>query len=422
MKTFISISLCISIHLVGWTQNIIQAEYFIDTDKGFGNNTLLNVTPMTDGNFPFTVNLAGIAKGTHTLYLRTKDSDGKWSLTARKSIDILATVDKNKIPTGEYFFDTDPGFGAATAITISPKDSIILQNFAAIVSNLQPGYHKLFTRLQDDYGNWSLTSRHNVEVIRDTTGGLVKMVEYFFGTDPGFGNCACVTFASPSKDGTFSFTIPASQIPANYKNLYFRVKDSSNYNWSITQWKDSTTLPLTFLDFSAIKQNNTAQLNWKTTNEVNTAYFNVQRSKDAINFITAGKVTAKGAGSGNNNYDYADDISYVKEGKIFYRLEQADKDGKVTYSKIISIVTAENNQYVIAPNPAKDFFTVINNRNAATGNATLLVRDIAGHTVLQQRLMNASSQNINISKLAKGIYIVKIVASGTVQTKKLLVQ
>ena len=40
-----------------------------------------------------------------------------------------------------------------------------------------------------------------------------------------------------------------------------------------------------------------------------------------------------------------------------------------------------------------------------------------------KRIRTASElQNINISTLAKGMYIVKIIASGTVQTQKLVVQ
>lgn len=422
MKIYITIFYLICISILSSGQNVTQIEYFVDVDAGFGKNTLVNVTPSADAGFPITVNINNAAAGFHKLYIRTKDSDGKWSQTSRRTIEVLKTAAENIITEGEYFFDTDPGFSNAASIIVSAKDSAIMQNFTANVTSLPPGYHKLYGRFKDLYGNWSQTFRRNIEVIKSDSS-YINLVEYFFDTDPGFGNCASAIFASPSKDSTFTFTIPASQIPASYKNLYFRVKDSSNYNWSITQWKDSSaTLPLTFLDFSVVKRNNTAQLNWKTTNEVNTAYFNVQRSTDAINFIAVGKVTAKGAGAVNNKYDYADDITHIQVGKIFYRIEQADKDGKVTYSRITSIVTEENSQYVITPNPAKDFFTVINNRNAATGNATLLISDLAGHTVLQQKLMSASSQNINILGLTKGMYIVKIVASDIVQTKKLLVQ
>lgn len=421
MKIYIVILYFMGISILAVGQNVTQIEYFIDVDAGFGKNTLVNVTPSEDGNFPLNVNISNASPGLHKLYLRIKDNDGKWSQTSRRTFEVLKTAAKNIITGGEYFFDTDPGFGNATSIIVSPNDSSIMQNFTATVTGLQPGYHKLYGRFKDLYGDWSQTFRRNIEVIKSDSS-YITVAEYFFDTDPGFGNCASATFAIPAQDSTFTFTIPASQVPANYDNFYLRVKDSSNYNWSFTNWIDRTTLPLTFLDFSVLKRNNMAQLNWITTNEVNTAYFNVERSTDAINFVTVSKVTAKGASSANNNYDYADDLTHLPGGKIFYRLEQADKDGKISYSKVVSIVIESNNKYVITPNPAKNFFTVSGNGNVQTGSATLLVRDLAGHTILQQRLSNTSSQTINISGLTKGMYIVRIIASGTVQTQKLLVQ
>lgn len=421
MKIYLAIFCLIGISSFTSAQNVTQVEYFLDEDAGFGKNTVVTVTPSADAAFPITVNINGATAGFHKLYIRTKDSDGKWSHTSRRTIEILKSEAKQVIVGGEYFFDEDPGFGAGTTITVSPQDSVIMQNFKAVVTGLTPGFHKMYLRMKDNYGNWGITVRQNVEVIKSDSS-YITLVEYFFDTDPGFGNCASATFAIPAQDSTFSFTIPASQVPANYDNFYLRVKDSSNYNWSLTNWIGRTTLPLTFLDFTVVKQNNIAQLNWQTANEVNTAYFNVQRSTDAINFTTVGKVTAKGARSVNNNYDYGDDIRNIQDGKIYYRLEQADKDGKISYSKVISIVVEGSNQYVITPNPAREFFTVLGNGSVEGANATLVIRDLAGHTVLQQKLVNASAQKINISGLAKGIYIVKIIASGSVHTQKLLVQ
>ncbi len=403
-------------------QTVTQVEYFLDTDAGFGKNALVTVSPSADGSFPINLSVGNVSAGFHKLYIRTKDSEGNWSLTSRKTIEVLNTAEKNIVTTGEYFFDTDPGFGAATAIAIASPDTVVMQNLSASVAGLQPGYHKLFTRVKDKYGSWSITSRHNVEVIKDTTGGLVTMVEYFFDTDPGFGNCASVTFATPSQNGTFGFTIPVGQIPASYKNLYFRVKDSGNYNWSITQWKDYAALPLTFLDFYVTRQNGNAQLTWKTTNEINTSHFNVQRSEDAVSFITIGKVTAKGAVAEINQYDYTDDLTSVANGKVYYRIEQADKDGKISYSKIASLVISSKSNYTITPNPAKDYFVVKGNRITGTQKVDLVVCDLAGHTVILQKMANAISEKVDISNLAKGMYIVKIIGASAVETHKLLVQ
>ncbi len=257
MKKYLATFCLISISFFTSAQNITQVEYFLDENAGFGKNTVVNVTPSADAAFPITVNANGAVPGFHKFYLRTKDSDGKWSQTSRRTIEILKSEAKQIVINGEYFFDEDPGFGAGISITVSPQDSVIMQNFKAVATGLTPGFHKMYLRLKDNYGNWGITVRQNMEIIKSDSS-YISLVEYFFDQDPGFGNCATVTFATPAQDGTFSFTIPKSQIPANYNNFYLRVRDSSNYNWSLTKWIDQKTLPLTFLDFTVVKRNNAA--------------------------------------------------------------------------------------------------------------------------------------------------------------------
>ncbi|MEO5893288.1 MAG: hypothetical protein ABIQ31_23760 [Ferruginibacter sp.] len=216
-------------------QNVIQVEYFLDADLGFGNNTLVNITPLPDGTFPFTVNLGGVSVGYHKLYIRTKDSDGKWSRTSRKNIEVTSPA-SSRVMTGEYFFDADPGFNAGNPITISSQDTAILQNFTAATATLPIGYHKLYIRLKDNNGNWGQAARRNMEVV-NLPVSVVKGGEYFFTSDPGVGNAFPVTFANPLADGTFSFNIPLDNIPTGADTLYVRVKDSVNQAWSLTRWQ-----------------------------------------------------------------------------------------------------------------------------------------------------------------------------------------
>lgn len=401
-------------------QNIIRAEYFIDADKGVGNNTAISVVPAADGSFPFTANLNGVAQGYHTLFVRTKDEVGNWSLAARKSIEVLATT-QNTVVKGEYFFDADPGFGNGAAINIAAPDSLLLQSFTASLSRLAAGDHKLFLRTEDANGAWSLTSRHNVEVVKDESGGKVFLVEYFFDTDPGVGNCASATFATPAADGTFTFTIPTNNLPPNWINLFLRVKDSSNYNWSLTARLPHSVLPVTLLSFTAQKQNSTAQLSWQTTNEVNASYFNIQRSEDGALFTTVGKVLAKGSHSSLNNYTYGDDISMLKPGVVYYRLQTVDKDGSTSYSRIVSIaIDKDGNRIVIYPNPAHQFFIV--DHLVAEAATDIAVKDLAGRTLLTQTTTGTATKQINISSLAKGVYVVVITANHHTETRKLVVE
>ncbi len=420
MKTFFIMLLLIAAHLAGHTQNIIGAEYFIDADKGVGNNTTISVTSAADGSFPFTANLAGVAQGYHTLFIRTKDETGNWSLTARKNIEVIATL-QNTIAKGEYFFDEDPGFDNGAAIGIATPDSLLAQNFTATLSGLAAGDHKMYLRTKDANGHWGITSRYNVEVVKDETGGKVFLVEYFFDTDPGFGNCASAVFATSAADGTFTFTIPTSNLPANPVSLFLRVKDSSNYNWSLTQWQSYAVLPLTLLSFTAQKQNSMAQLAWKTTNEVNTSYFNMQRSIDGVQFITVGKVTAKSNGASQTDYGFADDISTLANGTVYYRLQMIDKDGKISYSSIVSITIDRNDiRIVIYPNPAHRFFIV--DHLPAESKAYISVTDLAGRILIAQQATGLASQKINISMLTKGMYVVNITTNHHTEKRKLVIE
>ena len=59
---------------------IVKAEYFIDTDPGFGNGTPLTIsTPGDIINFTPTITTPVLPDGNHYLFIRTKDILGKWS-------------------------------------------------------------------------------------------------------------------------------------------------------------------------------------------------------------------------------------------------------------------------------------------------------------------------------------------------------
>ena len=86
MKNILFVAVLLLCSAVTTAQNVVQAEYFIDADAG-GNNTLVTLAnPSADGNYNLNINLAGLGIGYHKLYIRTKDSDGNWSFTARRNI------------------------------------------------------------------------------------------------------------------------------------------------------------------------------------------------------------------------------------------------------------------------------------------------------------------------------------------------
>ncbi len=143
---------------------------------------------------------------------------------------------------GEYFVDSDPGFGKATGFSVSHPDSGFSQTITIPYASFSgPGYHNLFLRTQDSNGNWSQTTRNFVEADGSTNMSEINKVEYFFNTDNGFGNNSFVQLdASP--DNTWNFIIPFDLIPTNWKpndTLSLRVQDNTNNLWSQTSFIDS---------------------------------------------------------------------------------------------------------------------------------------------------------------------------------------
>ena len=420
MKKILILLFCLGLSIASLGQNVVQGEYFIDTDLGVGNNTQVTFIPSSDNSFPFTIDLSSYTPGYHKLYIRTKDSGGNWSFTSRRNVEVLASEAKTIFVKGEYFIDTDPGFGMALPITITTPDSIILQNFSAVASALSEGYHKLYGRFRDNLGRWSQTFRRNMEVYKDVNNKVING-EYFYKTDNGFGNCTSVTFAVPSDDGSFVIDIPLNTIPAGADTLFVRVRDDIESRWSITQiLRNLKALPLTMLNFSAVKQFNIAQLHWQTTNEVNTAYFNIQRSTDAVHFSNVGVVNAANQ-NGVNDYSYADNIAGISASILYYRLQEVDFDGRATYSNIVTINPDEKKAgYGIYPNPAKDYFNLVSSKPEDLKGAKISVVDLSGQVVLKQTLLAAGNQKISTSSLAKGMYIIKIIKTTGVVTRKLL--
>ncbi len=267
--TAILLAITIGIHA---QSNTVQVEYFLDTDNGIGMNTVLDITsPDVDITETILADIpSSVSTGYHKLYVRVKDADGNWSQTIRKHIEIFAPIVENNVVMGEYFIDEDPEVGTAIAFNIIPQEEDIQQAFTAqILETVTIGYHKLYGRTKDSYGNWSHTFRKNIEVYLNPVTNLVE-IEYFFGDDLEFGNNAIVSIDEPEAGGTWSFNVPYPSGNYSFDDVLFvRVKDS-NEKWSITTildeigtlsneeslFKSTSIYPNPFVDVINIQSNN----------------------------------------------------------------------------------------------------------------------------------------------------------------------
>lgn len=227
-------------------QNIDSVEYAVDNIGDFGKATKIAVSPAQEvNNIPFTVDIASLSNGFHTLFVRTHSTTttapakGYWSQTNNtyffKQNNAKPAV--SKIKQLEYFIDTDPGESNATPISVSAAAQVSDIAFNPSIGNLSAGFHVLFIRGLDEDGKWSVTNyqyfykQNNIS----TQVSTVKSLEYFVDTDPGFGKGKNIAFNSATNISALNFDADLSDIGAGFHVLFIRSADADG-KWAITNY------------------------------------------------------------------------------------------------------------------------------------------------------------------------------------------
>lgn len=176
-------------------------------------------------------------------------------------------------------------------------------------------------------------------------------------------------------------------------------------------------LPVNFLDFyGSLVADNTVQLIWEANVDDQHHYFEVERSNDGNQFTVLGKLPQMSA------FRFAD--KSPRSGNNFYRIKQVDKDGTVSYSKIINVYIESTIKVSIYPNPVNDQLVInIGSRNAQ--NYKIQVTDMQGKVVYGV-LKNINSSNTEIKVDTRSwkpqLYILKVINTNNevVETQKII--
>ena len=163
-----------------------------------------------------------------------------------------------------------------------------------------------------------------------------------------------------------------------------------------------STLPVKLASFDAIVNKCMTTLNWKSSTEVNFSNYQVEYSKDGVNFETVSTVNGKGD---NATYSL---VHSPAQGKAYYRLKMIDVDTKSEYSRIIVLnINCSKGSVVVYPNPASEVLNV-NIVGADDKGTVASLFNQSGQVVLSKNLPNGSNE-LDIRKLATGIYQLRLV-------------
>jgi uncharacterized repeat protein (TIGR01451 family) len=184
----------------------------------------------------------------------------------------------------------------------------------------------------------------------------------------------------------------------------------------------SATLPVSIQSFSGNFVNDKVKLQWTTSSEIGSSFFEVQHSVDGSDFYKIGIVNASGNSSLAKSYSFID--SFASVGTNYYRLKMVDINGEFKYSNVISQKQVNNASLVeVMANPFHDKLQM-KIRLRQKQNVQIKLFDGTGLAVTQQILHGEAGVNMvefrNVDALAKGIYVLEMNVDGKPVSKQVV--
>jgi len=78
-------------------------------------------------------------------------------------------------------------------------------------------------------------------------------------------------------------------------------------------------------------------LKWETQREINTRYFNIERSTDGINYVKIGTVNASSSSMFPRSYEFNDVLSADNSKQYTYRVVLVNMDGLAVVSNVVNL-------------------------------------------------------------------------------------
>ena len=216
-----------------------------------------------------------------------------------------------------------------------------------------------------------------------------------------------VTPANPAGGGAIAVVTPS--ITTLGTNTVLTGSFSTGFSGFGAGVAGNAALPVSLLDFKGTLRSTSVALDWSTSSELNSQYFDIERSSDGITFSKTGTVKAAGTSSIVLNYAFTD-ASPLEHN--YYRLKQVDIDGKFQYSKVILIDDKNyNNSFRVINNPFTDVIDVSFGK-IQSGKTDIRLLDVAGKEIYHTTLDATGLSKMNISLAGKnisaGIYLLQV--------------
>jgi len=388
--------------------SITKVEYFFDIDPGFGNGTSVDLEET------LVLNLESLSAGLHTAYIRVQDQNGSWSLSNAATFILLGQLTNPDIVRAEYFFDTDPGFGMATALSVTASNNMNEQ-YLLDVSALSVGDHLLIIRTQDKNGSWSITNTDTFTICTPPPNPTFEMDTVLVCTIAGVADKVTLTTSSTVSTPIYRWydTALANKIllEENSTGIYdaLNIDRDSTFYVSVVEGSCESELTAITID---IETNPTAPV-------ISLVGNNKQLMSDVngqLQWFLAGVAITN-----------ATNQTYEPSESGMYQVSITSSKGCETLSEIFdfSFITSINKELSdkvkVYPNPITNKFTI--DYSDAFQDGKLKIYNVSGSEVYKATITQKSkSKLINTENFDKGLYFLHILTEKGLLIKKIIKQ
>ena len=282
-------------------------------------------------------------------------------------------------------------------------------------------------------GNWVFNTSHSITTSVTTLGSPKVSVELFDISPTSITFVVSVTNDNKTETVTIS-GIEVQAIDGYLSNVTTNITSSGTA--LINGLPEGTIMgelsldpdapvPVELTSFSAIVNESSVILNWRTETEVNNYGFEIHRTYQEEEWKAIGFVEGHGNSNSPKEYKFIDSETNSAE-TYSYRLKQIDNDGTYEFSKTIEVYFGLPNSLELSQNYPNPFnpSTAISFTLPQSSNVILNIYNIMGEEIktLVDGYKDAGIYTVkfNAEGYPSGIYLYTLSANGFSETKKLL--
>lgn len=207
-------------------------------------------------------------------------------------------------------------------------------------------------------------------------------------------------------------TVTTNFLVTNNNATYILSDENPANNNSFLSYAVTVPLPVTFTGLNVINRGCTINVNFSTEREINVSTYNVELSKDGVNFVNTGQLAA----ANQVNYRHSFAITEaITAPVVFIRIKSVDKDGRLQYSGAKSVKGLCENEWAVEifPNPGERGITkaIVRSRQGSfNGRYVIALSDMAGKLLILKEinLANTSQFYFDTGNLSAGQYLINM--------------